>query len=297
MRVTTSQAQRAQLEYIQGNLQRLVKAQDQAATGKRFQKGSEDPAATADVLRADSTLASYTQFARNTDLAIARASEEDRVLNSVQLITERARELAAGQIGSPANAATRLIVKAEVDQLITSAISLGNTKFKDGYLFGSSRSAEAPLSDTPNSTPPYATNPTALTNPKYEVAAGVLSTPNHNAHEVFITSGTLVALRDLSNALAANNTAGVTAALPALEVASDKLGGLLGETGARVNQYEAIRTQTANATIDTKARRSMLYDIDIADATANFAQAQTAYQAALSAASKVLNLNVMDYLR
>ncbi len=297
MRVTTSQAQRAQLEYIQGNLQRLVKAQDQAATGKRFQRGSEDPAATADVLRADSTLASYTQFARNTDLAIARASEEDRVLNSVQLVTERARELAAGQIGSTANAATRLIAKAEVDQLIVSAIGLGNTKFNNGYLFGSSRSAEAPLAETPASVPPYVTNPAALTNPKYEIAAGVLTTPTHNAHEIFVNSGTLVALRDLSNALGANNVAGITAALPALEASSDVLGGLLGETGARVNQYESIRTQTANATVDTKARRSMLYDIDIADATANFAQAQSAYQAALSAANKVLNLNVLDYLR
>lgn len=297
MRVTTSQAQRAQLDYIQGNLQRLVKAQDQAATGKRFQKGSEDPSATADVLRADSTLASYTQFARNTDLAIARASEEDRVLNSVQLITERARELAAGQIGSPSNAATRLIAKAEVDQLIVSAIGLGNTKFNNGYLFGSSRSAEAPLAATPTSVPPYATNAAVLTNPKYEIAAGVLSTPNHNAHEVFLNSGVLTALRDLSNALGSSNTAGITAALPALETASDTIGGLLGETGARVNQYEAIRTQTANATIDTKARRSMLYDIDIAEASANFAQAQTAYQAALSAANKVLNLNVLDYLR
>jgi flagellar hook-associated protein 3 FlgL len=297
MRVTTSQAQRAQLEYIQGNLQRLVKAQDQAATGRRFQKGSDDPAATADVLRADSTLASYTQFTRNTDLAIARASEEDRVLNSVQLLTERARELASGQIGATANAATRLIAKAEVDQLIVSAIGLGNTKFNNGYLFGSSRSAEAPLADTPNSVPPYATNPAALTDPTYEIAAGVLTTPNHNAHEIFINSGTLVALRDLSNALGSNNVAGITAGLPALETASDAIGGLLGETGARVNQYESIRTQMANATIDTKARRSMLYDIDIADATANFAQAQTAYQAALSAANKVLNLNVLDYLR
>jgi flagellar hook-associated protein 3 FlgL len=297
MRVTTSQAQRSQLEYIQGNLQRLIKAQDQAATGRRFQRGSEDPAATADVLRADSTLASYTQYTRTTDLAIARASEEDRVLSNVVLLTERARELAAGQIGSPANAATRLIVKAEVDQLITSAIGLGNTRFNNTYLFGASRSAEAPLANTPNSVPPFATNGATLTNPRYEITAGTLSTPNHNAHEVFLGTGTLTALRDLSNALGANDVAGITAALPALEAASDALGGLLGETGARVNQYESIRTQTANATVDTKARRSMLYDIDIADASANFAQAQTAYQAALTAANRVLNLNVLDYLR
>lgn len=41
----------------------------------------------------------------------------------------------------------------------------------------------------------------------------------------------------------------------------------------------------------------MLADIDLADAATNFAQAQSAYQAALSAANRVLNINVLDYLR
>lgn len=297
MRVTTSQAQRSQLEYIQGNLQRLVKAQEQAATGKRFERGSEDPAATADVLRADGTLASYTQFARNGDLAIARSSEEDRVLNNVQLITERARELASQQTGSNSDATTRLIAKAEVDQLIEAAIGLGNTRFNTGYLFGASREAQEPMANTPNSTPPYVTNAATLTNPQFEVAAGQLSAPNHNAHEIFSDSGVMVALRDLSNALGSNSSSGIAAALPALGTASDNLGRLLGETGAKVNSYETIRTQMADAALDTKTRRSLLYDIDLSEAAANFAQAQTAYQAALSAASKVLNLNVLDYLR
>ncbi len=297
VRVTTSQAQRTQLDYIQSNLQRLVKAQDQAATGRRFERGSEDPAATADVLRADGTLAAYAQYERNGNLAIARAGEEDRVLNNLQLITERARELASQQIGSTASADTRLDAKAEVDQLIEAAIGLGNTRFNSGYLFGASRVTEAPLANTPNSTPPYATNAAPLTNPRYEVHAGVLSSPNNTAHEVFIDTGVMVALRDLSNALGANDVPGITSALPTLDAASDKVGRLLGETGAKVNHYEMIQKERLQSTLDTKVRRSMVHDIDIADASANFAQAQTAYQAALSAANKLLNLNVLDYLR
>jgi flagellar hook-associated protein 3 FlgL len=297
MRVTTSQAQRSQLDYIQGNLQRLVKAQDQAATGRRFQRGSEDPVATAEVLRADTTIAQNTQMRRNGDLAIARAQEEDRILGSLQLITERARELTAQQIGSIANAATRLITKAEVDQLIQSTIGLGNTRFSTGYLFGASRPSEAPLANTPNSVPPFATNGATLTNPQIEVAPGVLSSPNHTAHEIFIDTNLLVSLRDLSTALGADDTAGITAALPAIEQASDNVAVLLGEIGATANQYDMIRVQLTEATLDTRIRRSMLYDIDIAEAAANFAAAQTAYQAALSAANRVLNLNVLDYLR
>jgi flagellin-like hook-associated protein FlgL len=75
------------------------------------------------------------------------------------------------------------------------------------------------------------------------------------------------------------------------------VGQLIGETGARVNQYETLKSQMLVATVDTKIRRSMVYDIDLTDAAANFAQAQSAYQAALSAANRVLSLNVLDYLR
>jgi flagellar hook-associated protein 3 FlgL len=293
MRVTTSQAQRAQLDYIQSNLQRLVKAQDQAATGKRFQKGSEDPAAAADVLRADSTLAANAQFMRNGDLAIGRASEEDRVLNNLQLLTERARDLASQQANATADAGTRLIAKAEVDQLIEAAIGLGNTRYNNGFLFGGTRELEQPLT----STSPYVASFVALDNPQYEVAAGQLSAPNHNAHEIFITTGVMQQLKNLSDALAANNVPGIANALPALTTASDRVGRLLGETGARVNQYETIKSQMVVANLDTKVRKSMIYDIDLTDAAANFAQAQSAYQAALSAANKVLSLNVLDYLR
>ncbi|MCC7052696.1 MAG: hypothetical protein IT355_05475 [Gemmatimonadaceae bacterium] len=297
MRVTTAQAQRSQLDYIQGNLQRLVKAQDQAATGKRFKRGSEDPAATADVMRADSTIASNTQLGRNGDLAIARASEEDRVLSNLLLVTERAREIASQQSGSTADAKTRIIAKAEIDQLIESSIALGNTRFNNGFLFGASRSTEEPLANTPTSATPYATNPATLTNPQFEVMPGVVSAPNHNAHEIFVDTNTLVALRDLSTALASNDVPNITAALTTLSTASDGVSRLLGETGAKVNQYETIKVQMADAMLDTKTRRSLLHDIDLTDAAANFAQAQSAYQAALSAASKVLNLNVLDYLR
>jgi flagellar hook-associated protein 3 FlgL len=286
MRVTSAQTQRSQLEYLQTKLSQLQRAQNQAATGLRFQKGSDDPQATSDVLRMDQTLAGFSQYGRNQDLAIARVNEEDRVLNNVQSMVERARELASAQVGGTANTQTRLIAKAEVDQLIQAVISQGNTQFNGTFLFGGSRPNEEPFANTPNSVPPFVTNSAPLTKPEFEVAAGIFSDTN-----------TLVALRDLSNALGADDTTGIQNALPALTTVGDKLGILLGDTGARMNQYETLKSQTLTATVDTKTRRSMVYDIDIAEATTNFAQAQTSYQAALTAASRVINLNVMDYLR
>jgi hypothetical protein len=40
---------------------------------------------------------------------------------------------------------SRLAAKAEVDQLLSYAASLGNTRFGDEFLFGGNRAGEAPL--------------------------------------------------------------------------------------------------------------------------------------------------------
>jgi flagellar hook-associated protein 3 FlgL len=297
MRVTTSLTQRAQVDIIQSNLQRFVSAQNQVSTGRRFERASEDPAGAGDVMRADGVLASYAQFERTMDLAIGRASEEDRVLSQLGNVIDRARELAVGQAGSPANADTRAIVKTEIDQLLQTALGLGNTRFGEGYLFGGARALEQPLTDTPAGTPPYIANNTTLNAPVVEIAAGVTLAPNHTAHAVFRDTNVLVALRDLSTALGANDVAGITAAITTLETSGDGVSTLLGTTGARVNQLEMLKANMASATVDTQVQRSNVQDIDIAEAMATFSQAQTAYQAALTAAGRVVNLNVMDYLR
>lgn len=297
MRVTTTQTQRATLTHLQGNLQRLLRTQNQSATGRRFENASDDPAAAADILRADTRLSAYSQYTRNLDTAIARGTAEDRVLGQMANLIDRASELAIAQASDSANAETRGIAQVEVDQLLRNMLSLGNTRFGDGYLFGGTRADQAPLSDTPAGTPPYIADDTALGDPELEIADGITAVPVHNAHQVFRDTGVMETLRDLSTALGTNDAAGVRAAIGRLQDVQTEVQRLTGETGARVNQFEAARNEVAEATLDTRVQRSQVADIDIAEAVANFSQAQTAYQAALSAASRVINLNITDYLR
>ncbi|MCU0626536.1 MAG: hypothetical protein MUF21_08655 [Gemmatimonadaceae bacterium] len=297
MRVTTTQAQRATLDHLQGNLQRLLKTQTQAATGRRFERASEDPSAAADILRADTRLAAYAQYERNLETAIARGAAEDRVLGQVANLVDRAGELATTQASGQANAQTRQIAKVEVDQLLTALVALGNTRFGDGYLFGGTRADEAPMTTDANATPPFIADNAALGNPELEIADGITAVPVHNAHELFRDTGVMTALRDLSTALGANDVAGITSAIGAIQTASSAVQDRTGANGARVNQFETALTEVGEARLDQRTQRSMIADIDIGEAVANFSQAQTAYQAALSAASRVINLNITDYLR
>ncbi len=297
MRVTTTQAQRATLTTLQGNLQRLLAAQNQAATGRRFERASEDPAATADILRVDTRLAAFSQYERNLDTAIARGEAEDRVLAQITNLVDRAGELAIAQSSSSADAQTRTIARAELEQVIEQLVGLGNTRFGEGFLFGGTRSQSAPLSNTPTGTPPFIADNAALGDPALEIAEGITAVPVHNAHTIFRDTGLMAAMGALSTALETDDVAGITGAIDTLRDVQSNVQALVGETGARVNQFETAKGEVGEARLEARVQRSAVADIDIADAVANFSQAQTAYQAALSAASRVLNLNITDYLR
>ena len=297
MRVTTTQAQRATLTSLQGNLQRLLATQNQSATGRRFERASEDPAATADILRFDTRLSAFTQYERNLDTAIARGEAEDRVLGQITNVIDRASELAIAQSSSTADAQTRQIARAELEQMIEQLVGLGNTRFGEGFLFGGTRSTSAPLSNTPAGTPPFIANNAALGDPELEIAEGTTAVPVHNAHAIFRDTGLMAAMGALSEAFDTNDVAGISGAIDTLRTVQSNVQALVGETGARVNQFETAKNEVNEARLQTRIQRSGVADIDIAEAVANFSQAQTAYQAALSAAGRVINLNITDYLR
>src|SRR4030095_7037574 len=73
---------------------------------------------------------------------------EDSVLTQVGNLVTRARELGVSQATSTANSQTRQVANAEVQQLFSEIVTLGNTKFGNEYMFGGDQSQTAPFAVT-----------------------------------------------------------------------------------------------------------------------------------------------------
>ncbi|MBP6772053.1 MAG: hypothetical protein KA154_03580 [Gemmatimonadaceae bacterium] len=302
MRVTNQLITRNSQARLQSGLQGVDRLREDISSGIRLRKMSDDPTSASEVVRVGSSMRAITQFRRNVDIGVARASAEELVLNSLTDGLGRAIELAVAQASATANPQTRNIVKAEVDQLISFAVDLGNTKLGDDYLLGGTRSGEAPLRIPPTPADGFSAltlagnpvNPSGAID--LEIGDNKFVTPTHNATDVFLTTDALDALRALSDALGTNNVAGIQASTTRLTNASSNVQNLLGTQGARINELENARTNLDGMELTLKAFRADLRDTEVDKAMAELVGKQTMYQAAMSATSRILGLSLANYL-
>ena len=301
MRITNNITTQNALRTMQRGQQEISAATDRVTTGLRFQRASEDPTAAAQVMRTSGSLRALEQYRRNIDAATSRAASEEGVLGQVGDVLARARELGMSQATGTADASTRLVAKAEVDQLLRFAVSLANTRSGEAYLFGGSHAAEAPFaideSDPDGALGFTTTSPTGEL--KIEISSGQLLSTSHDGTQVFgtLTDGPLAALRDLSAALGANDQDAIGAATADVRKAFDGVQMLVGDVGARMNQLEVTgaNLKALRATLETF--RSDVQEIDFEQAVTELVGRQTAFQAAMMATSRVMGMNLTDYIR
>ena len=292
MRITNGIIQRSTLANLQLSMRRLLDAQDQATTGKRVRIASDDPIGASKVMQAAGSLRALDQYQRNIASATARLNAEEGALDQLTTLLERAKELGITQAVATASPSTRATAKAEVDQLLASAMQLGNRQHEGEFLFGGDQSNTAPFQST---TPPFsATPPTGAR--RAEISAAQFLTTNHNGTEVFLDTNVLGALNRLSTALGTGDVAGIQNSLTALDAAHDSVQNLIGDVGARASQLEV--TSNNLVALDTQLRtfKSVVEDVDMEKAVSELVSRQNAYQAAMLATSRVMGLSLADYL-
>ncbi len=297
MRITNSTTLRNALDQLQSNRSAIDDLQAQISSGVKISKMSDDPAAAHDIMHASSSLTALTQYKKNVDSLNSRNSLEGSVMDQLNNIMTRAKELLTGQATDTATPATRATAAAEMEQLFKSAVQLGGTQFAGEYMFGGDTSTQVPFTATgTGATLDFtSTNPTGTRS--VEVADGQSIIATHSGQELFGTTGILTSLRDATRALTAGDLASSQNALAPVDGAFDQLQVVQGDQGARTNALDVASQNITALTSNLTAYRSNLQDVDVETAVTSLVTRQNAYQAAMLATSKVLSMNLTDYLR
>lgn len=293
MRITNQIIERRSLESIQRGMKGLEELYAEITSGQRVRRPSDAPADFAGAIAADRRIDALLQYRRNIESAQARVSSEESALDQLTNLLDRSRELGVSQAASNGTTSTRLIVKAEVDQLIQEAIAVGNTKHGNSWLFGGDFADARPF----DSTGATSANRPPSGGLSTEIGDNRVVRVNHDAVEVFVDSGVLSALQDLSTALGTDDTPGVAAAITSISNAFDEVQHLLGETGARARQLDNALANVDALEATVRTQRSDLTDVELEQAITKLASRQNAYEAALLATSRINSLTLTDYLR
>ncbi|HEX6042771.1 flagellin [Longimicrobium sp.] len=293
MRITDGNRTRDLLANLQRGERGLDRVQSQISSGLRVQRASDDPGAALTVLKLAGTAGATAQHRRNIDAALSKVGSEESVLDQLSDTLSRAAELGVGQGSDTSSAATRAQTRVEVDKLIEFAVQLGNTRGPDGYLFGGYNTDQRPFATVD----PTVSTVGAGEQQQVEVSPGQRVNTVHNAREVFLDTGAMAALKQLSTALGANDAAGIRAATGALGTSFDAVQGVLAETGSRYGQLELTSTRLETLEQTTATHRASLEEADMEESMVNLVTRQSALQATMLSTSRILGMTLSEYLR
>ncbi len=311
MRVTANTFPNSLLDQLGSLSQRQSRLQQQAATGQKLSLPEDDPVAMRRVLDMQTQNSADAQYQRN----IARHQEIATVsfgaLKSLQSIANRASEIAisADNLKSPEELK---IYGKEVTELIKQAVQLGNTKNRGDYLFAGTLVDQPPFVMTTDADGAVtsATYQGNTTLPESEIDSGVMVTAQTAGAN---TSGTgerglltdsrvgadfLQHLIDLQNHLRSGDTASIDSTdRAALGRDEDNFLFHVGTNGAVQARLDASDGLIGQRMDGVQKLVSNEVDADLTETIVRLTQTQTAYQAALQSAGRILGSSLLDYLR
>jgi flagellar hook-associated protein 3 FlgL len=138
---------------------------------------------------------------------------------------------------------------------------------------------------------------------RLEIDQDVFATVNLTGDAVFqgvgVTGGVDIfdVFNDVVEALRSNDEATLVAALDRLDAAQDQIVGQQAIVGGRENLLDNTTLRLEDAALNIQTLISSIEDVDIAEAITNFTRAESAYQASLGAASRIIQPSLLDFLR
>jgi len=151
MRISTIQQFNSGVRGIQDNYSNATRTQEQISSGKRILTPADDPVATVRLLQLNQESNRLEQFSTNMTAANNSLTQEEAILNSVNNVLQRVREIAIEAGDGSKSDADRQALATELEQREEELYNLFNSRNARGeYLFGGYQSSEQPFVKNPD---------------------------------------------------------------------------------------------------------------------------------------------------
>lgn len=292
-RVTHQTVQRSTLANLQQNLGTMATLQAQMSSGKKINAPSDDPAATADMLRLRGEQRAEAQYARNAEDATSWLATIDGALTSSVTTLRRARDLVVQGGDGALGPVSREALAVEIEGLRDGLLEKANTTFLGRNVFAGT--SDAPAAFGPGYA--FANATTGAAPVERQLSGNATVRVDSDGAAVFGSGDDSVfqLLDDIAASL--RGTGDVPSHLPAIDARMDQMLMELSAVGARQNRVSAAQDALADQQLTTRTQLGSIEDIDLAAVILELQMQEVAYQGALGAAGKVLQPTLMEFLR
>jgi len=299
-RVTQGLLVSRQLSNLNRQLGRIAILQEQLSTGLRVNRPSDDPIDARRAISVRNSIANNEQFLSNISDVGPQLEESASALLNLQDILVRSLELTV-QAGSDTLSQEQLdSIALEIDQLLESAAAEANHRTNNRSIFaGTATLADAfdvtrvgdQITDVT-----YAGNDQDI---EINISDGVRTAINITGTEAFLSNvdvfDVLIGIRD--DLLAGDQDSLRTTRLDELETAQEQTLFGVAKIGAIQNRVERVSGDLQDYNIQLEILLSDKLDADYAETVLEMSVAENAFIAALDAASRVLQPNLLQFLR
>ena len=275
----------------------LNTALQEVSTGKRVQKPSDDPAASANMVQNTIETSNVDKYTQNVSGVLSMVQTADSALGSVVSSLTKAVTLGVEGANGTTNATNQQSIATEVQGILSSVVSLANTSYQGAYLFGGTASTQVPYTADSTSASGYKYNGNSGVN-SVSVGDNLTVQANLPGNQIFSNSSNdvLGSLSSLASALQSGNTTAIQTATSAITSALNYVSQQRVSYANAESQLNSQETYLQQETVSLTSQQTSLVGIDTAQAATDLAQAQTANSAALAAAAKVLPNTLLTYL-
>lgn len=287
-RVTQTSMTSATLRGLQASLSRTQDLQNQLSTGRKLNKPSDDPAGLATTMQLRAQQTQDSSYLNAVDDANGRLSQADRALQNIASSVTRAKELMVRANSGAMDETSRQAITTELSAIRQSVVDAYNTTWGDRPVFGGtvagSKAVDATggyVGNDANIDARIGRNVSVRTDVKgSDVAADVLPALLAKAVD------------DINN-----RSADTADDQDQLDAVLGKVSTALGDVGARVNQIQTTKDRITSEQIDLTDRITSIESADLPETIMQLSSSSVAYQAALGAASKIIQTSLLDYLK
>ncbi|MBT2731851.1 flagellar hook-associated protein FlgL [Carnobacterium sp. ISL-102] len=307
MRVTDSLMSKNFLRNLSANTENVMKYQNQLSTLKEVSKPSDDPLKVSKILDLNNSIIQNDQYKTTINDAVQWTNVQDSALSSATESMQRIKTLIQSSANDTLSHEDRQANKAEIESEIQGTVDALNTNFGGRYIFAGMNTTEKPFNVEKNADGKitgitYEGTKEGNGNLSREIAPGVsveLNTDGRkfmNAQNTDGSDNLGTFFSEVLTALDSDDTKKLSSLLDRADQEIENVVSNRAKTGSIYNRLNATLERNDSEKLNLKSMLSENQDIDLAEKYMEYTMESTAYQAALSMGTKILQTSILDYL-
>lgn len=297
-RVSSKQVYLSSETYIMKNSSKLNELNHKISTGKKVEKGSDDPVSKRKIMHEYKLLKEAETYKKNNSEAMNQLEEAETAIEAIHDTLDAVKVLTLQMANDTVSEEDREIARTQVLQAMEDIISYANTEIDGFYIFGGYRTSQAPFLEDGTYQGDEFTR-------ELEIAPSVYKQVAFPGSEVLlgiengVQTGINVfdTLTQLAEDLLNNDGEEISDRIDELDQSLEQTSRAQTESGALLQEVEISRAILETDMLSSDIRKSDLEDIDVSSAISDFSMLKTSLETTMATSSQVLKLSLLNYLR